>query len=373
MNISFAFRISLIVLSVSFISFISFIYFEDFTVFAEIRNKTNFSISEETVVNRLLGALLLSFGISAVLYALLARLILSIRKISLMILDWGRDSLNHTDLYKELYDKELNEMKLIFRSALFSSRERDMKRKNEEMREWKENLLHTIQPNLSGLPEEISARLGAAIEPSGQSSPRSDYANTIYTRDGIVSFIAGFESPSTSQTAYFPRFQSVFSCLLELNYLDIAKISHSFLSGFHPYPIHDLRLCMMEWDREKRLLRYLHYQKNPVYFLDSFAVRELPVNGETSYQFDGDIPDFRHFVPPVNGYLITFSDRIRTYRGFQDMSFLIPLEKMLVEKYYEFSDPVILTRQIHSFFFEWQKQKGDAESLAPVRILAIQV
>ncbi len=373
MNISFAFRISLILLFTSFISFISFIYFEDFTVFAEIHQKTNFRISEETVVKRLLGAFFLSVAVSAVLYVLLARLILSIRKISLMILDWGRDSLNHTDLYKELYDKELNELKLIFRSALFSARERDMKKKNEEMREWKENLLQTIQPNLSGLSEEISARLGAAIEPRGQASPRSDYANTIYTRDGIVNFLAGFESPSTSQTAYFPRFQSVFSCLIELNYLDLAKVSHSFLAGFHTYPIHDLRFCMMEWNREKRLLRYLHYQKNPVYFLDSFAVRELPVNGETSYQFAGEIPDFHHFVPPVNGFLITFSDRIRTYRGFQDMAFLIPLEKMLVEKYYEFSDPLILVKQIRSFFFDWQKQKGDAESLAPVRIIAIQV
>ena len=50
-----------------------------------------------------------------------------------------------------------------------------------------------------------------------------------------------------------------------------------------------------------------------------------------------------------------------------------PEMRRRVEKYYEFSDPVILVRQIHSFFFEWQKQKGDAESLAPVRILAIQV
>ncbi|WCL48508.1 Arg-Lys translocation region protein phosphatase RktP [Leptospira sp. GIMC2001] len=271
-QLSFRYKISLIVFFMTFSFFVGFILIEDFAIFNELFNQQGSNFASKRGIRIFFGFCfsILTAVITAIsfnlFYASLNRLILLIRS-------WMED-----DSEEEITISREDEIGKLTRSlqlTLFQEREKSETRALEIHRLENTKILMEIQSSYAQVRLNRIKGLDISVFPNFNKNPDSDYMKIVTTDSGCIVVIAGFETSGILENSYKSRLDGMFSLIEAMKDSTPNHMLTYVLSNLVKSQLPGLKLSIFSIDSSDGKLEFGTWQHLPIFIVGRDSVRPL--------------------------------------------------------------------------------------------------
>ncbi|MCX7998830.1 MAG: hypothetical protein N3A69_07745 [Leptospiraceae bacterium] len=309
-HFSFPFRVSIYSFLLSLACMLAIIYTEDFLIFQDIYEQTNYIPNPEVYFGRILLAIGLSFAFSTILYVLLTVFVVKLHDFRNMILETARNYIPEYDLSLDSGFLEINQMKEVFKNSMYALESKFSARVVNVIHENNKNLNREILPFTHKLKIPKFQGWDIALYPLENYDPQNDYLDYFQTKNGMICIMAGFSEHTPLQIAYKARIQTLFTLAKEFYFYTEEDLISSLQTTIRLNKIKGLNLTLFFICFEKKQIKFLHFQENPIFLFRNSELIEIPTIGETEYPFMEENSDLRYQNLQQGDYLIFITDRI---------------------------------------------------------------
>lgn len=309
-RLSFPFRIGLYSFLISLACLLGIIYTEDFLIFEKIYLETNYQPNPEVYFGRVMLALGLSLVCGVVIYIFATVFVVKIIEFRKLILETARNYLPEYDLSLDSGFEETEQLKEVFRNSIYALQSKFSANITNVVYENNQNLTNQILPFTHKLQKPKIQGLDVAIHPLENYNPSSDYIDYISTKNGIICIMAGFSENSPLQAAFKARIQSIFSFAKEFYFYTEEDLLTHIQTSIRLHKIKGLNLTLFFVSTHKPQVKFLHFQKNPLFLIKQNELFEIPSIGETEYPFIEENSDLRFHNLEKEEFLVCITDRI---------------------------------------------------------------
>jgi len=362
-NFSFPFHLAFYSFAIVLIFFMSLIYTEDILLFQKLEVETGWQPNPEVYLGRVLIAISFSVGVGIFSYIFAVKFTLKLREFSQLILDWARRYLPEYDLSLDSGYKEINELKEIFRYAVYSNKSKETANISNIIDENNKLFIEQILPFLQNFEKPNLPNLDIALFPNKSFLLANDYLDCILTRKGIIFILAGFSQNDPLTASYKARLQSIISFAKEVYYLEEEELLSAIQTTIRTYKFPKLNLTLFFVNSETFVIKFLHFQRTPILIWNETQLEEIPVIGETEYPFIEYNSDLRSQVLNINNYFIVISDRILDKKFFESEKYLIDWKKNIEANKIYFTSAKQILEHLRLYLDSILKEKGSTEKV----------